>query len=487
VAIASDGAGGLVVVWQDYRGGSHGAIYAQHVTAGGEVSWPVDGVAVSAGESDQAAPDVIPDGSGGAFVVWQDDRAGDYDLRWARLDATGTVTPAVGGAPLVQAHADQRAVRLVPSGATHVTAVWQDADAAATRLRAARFAIEAVQAISEPSAGALLTPDTGPSTTTAIAGDGASGAFVAWSMLQGSARDIRLQHINAQGGTAFGDTGLVVCGETHEQYAPALCPDGAGGCIVAWEDFRSGAADLYAQRVSASGTLAWAADGAPLSTAAGQQYGAALRADGSGGVFATWTDDVLPARATFLRARTALPGVLPRLVSIEAGPGRVHLVWQGADTDPTTYQVQRRTDAEGWRSLRESRLGTEGALELEDRGVLPGAHVVYRLAIEKQGVTVSLEETAIDIPLPMPLTLRFVRTEDRGRTIRINYVLETHDRASLEILDVAGRRMLTRDLGSPGAGEHELRIASEPLPAGIYFTRLHQNQRVRTARLTLIR
>lgn len=487
VAMASDGAGGFVVAWQDYRAGSNGAIYAQRVLSSGEVAWQADGVAVSAGESDEAAPDVVSDGSGGAFVVWQDDRTGDYDLRWARVDANGAIAPSAGGASLVQSPSDQRAVRLVTSGVAHVTAVWQDADAAVTRLRAARFAIDAPQALSGASVGVTLTSNTGASTTTAIASDGGDGAFVSWSSHSGSSRDIMLQRVSAQGEAAFGDTGIVVCDEPHDQYAPALTADGSGGCIVAWEDFRSGTADLYAQRVSVAGISSWRANGTPLCTATGEQYGVSLRGDGSGGMFSTWTDDVLPARANFLRARPTLAGTLPRLVSIETGPGRAHVVWQGSETDPTSYQIQRRTDAEEWRSLTESRLGAKGRLEHEDRGLLPGAHAVYRLAVQKQGALVTLEETPIDIPLPMPLALRFVRTEDRGRTVRIQYVLETHDRASLEVLDIAGRRVMERDLGAPGAGEHELRFASGPLPAGIYFVRLHQSRRIRTARLTLIR
>jgi len=487
LALTSDGFGGVIAVWQDYRGGSQGSIYAQRVTASGDVVWGTDGVVVSADSSDQAAPDVVADGAGGAFVVWQDDRGGDYDLRWARLDSQGAISPAAGGAPLVESPGDQRAVRLVAGLAGVVIAVWQDAQGDLTRLRSAHFSMDVPGALSGADIGALVAADVGIAAATAIASNGVGGAFVAWSSRLSGPGDIRLQHIDAQGGVAHGDTGLVVCSEPHEQYAPALCPDGAGGCVVAWEDFRGGTADLYAQRVTADGMLAWPGDGVALCTEAGEQYGVALRADGGGGAYATWSDNVLPARATFLRARPTLSGELPRLVSIEVGPGRAHLVWRGAVGDATPYLVQRRSGEEGWRSIRESSLGPEGALEHEDRGVAPGSHVVYRLAVQRGEALVSLEEADVDIPLPMPLALRFVHTEDRGRQVRVSYVLETHDRATLEVLDIAGRRVLVRDLGAPGAGEHEFRFSSDPLAAGIYFVRLHQGQRLRTARLVLIR
>src|SRR6185436_2902719 len=44
------------------------------------------------------------------------------------------------------------------------------------------------------------------------------------------------------------------------QYSPAIVSDGAGGAIITWYDFRSGAYDIYAQRVSSSGVVQWTAD-----------------------------------------------------------------------------------------------------------------------------------------------------------------------------------------------------------------------------------
>ena len=486
VALTSDGSGGAIATWQDYRSGPNGKIYAQHLTSAGAAAWVQDGIAVSADSSDQAAPAIVADGAG-TFVVWQDARSGDYDLRWARLAADGTVTPGVGGAVLVSAPGDERGPRLIGGGAGYVTAIWQQVGPGATSLRAARFDIAAPTALAQGDAGATLAADIGIDPAPAICADAAGGAWVAWSPRPGNLGDIRLQHLTGEAIPAYGDTGLVICAEGHEQYGPALCPDGAGGCIVPCEDDRDAQADIYAQRISAAGVVSWAAGGTPVCLASGEQYEVALRSDGNGGAFATWSDDAVTTRAAFARARPVVSGVLPRLVSVEAGPGRAHLVWKGVGTDATSYAVQRRTESEAWHTLASSRLGQDGALTYEDRTVRPGAQASYRLAVQTKTLLVPLEETPVEIPLPMPLTLRFARTEDRGRTVRISYVLETHERASLELLDVAGRRVLVRELGSPGAGEHEERFASAALPPGIYFARLHQNQLTRTARLALIR
>ncbi len=487
VAVASDGAGGAIVVWQDYRSGPNGKIFAQRVTGAGVLAWQPDGIAVSADSSDQGAPALAPDGTGGALVVWQDARAGDYDLRWARLAAEGAVTPAPGGAALVTAPGDQRRVRVVADAPGHVIAIWEQVGPAATRLCGAGFDIGSPVALAAGSSGQPFAAFAGIDPAPALCAATGGGAWVAWSPRAADQGDIRVQRLGSSALAAYGDTGIAVCTKAHEQYGPELCSDGAGGCIVVWEDYRNENADIFAQRFSASGAPLWAPGGTPVCIQAGLQYEAALRPDGNGGALITWNDAAVTSRASFARARPVLSGALPQLVSAESGPGRAHLVWRGVEGDSVRYSIQRRTDGEDWRTLSTARLAQDGVLVCEDREVLPGAQAVYRLAVVTRNALVGLEEVHIEIPMPMPLTLRFARMEDRGRTVRVSYVLETHERATLELLDVAGRRVLVRDLGAPGAGAHEDRFASSALPAGIYFARLHQAQQTRIARLVLTR
>src|SRR5207244_7014358 len=75
-----------------------------------------------------------------------------------------------------------------------------------------------------------------------------------------------------------------------DQNYPAAVSDGAGGAIVAWEDARSGNADVMAQRVNGIGTPLWVADGVAVCSAAGDQINPDAVSDGSGGAFIAWTD-----------------------------------------------------------------------------------------------------------------------------------------------------------------------------------------------------
>ena len=83
--------------------------------------------------------------------------------------------------------------------------------------------------------------------------------------------------------------GVVLCNWTWHQHAPTITSDGAGGAIVTWMDYRSGNNyDIYAQRVNASGSVQWTANGVALCTATGDQLYPTITSDGAGGAIVTW-------------------------------------------------------------------------------------------------------------------------------------------------------------------------------------------------------
>jgi hypothetical protein len=104
--------------------------------------------------------------------------------------------------------------------------------------------------------------------------DGDGGAFVVWQDNRNSATsgtDIYIQHIGRNGIRSFADGGLVLCAESGNQSFPFLVSDGAGGAIVFWVDYRTGDADIYAQRLSSDGTLLWNHNGKPIASGTGDQ------------------------------------------------------------------------------------------------------------------------------------------------------------------------------------------------------------------------
>ena len=70
----------------------------------------------------------------------------------------------------------------------------------------------------------------------------------------------------------------------------------------------------------------------------------------------------------------------------------------------------------------------------------------------------------------------------------IDYTLATWEPASLRMLDVAGRVVLARDLGSPGPGRHQTILGDGAAPApGTYWLSLRQAGRTVTGKVTFVR
>ena len=95
----SDGSGGAIITWQEARNGSDSDIYAQRINASGVMQWTADGVPISKAANDQSDPTITSDGSGGAIITWSDFRSGtNNDIYAQRINANGVF----GSLPVVE-------------------------------------------------------------------------------------------------------------------------------------------------------------------------------------------------------------------------------------------------------------------------------------------------------------------------------------------------------------------------------------------------
>jgi hypothetical protein len=126
--LVSDGAGGAIFAWYDLRSSSSYDIYAQRVLAAGAIAWTADGVAICAAANSQYTPQLVSDGTGGAIVTWYDYRSGTtYDVYAQRVLAAGTTTWTADGVAVCTAMFDQAYAQPVSDGAGGAIINWQDA------------------------------------------------------------------------------------------------------------------------------------------------------------------------------------------------------------------------------------------------------------------------------------------------------------------------------------------------------------------------
>lgn len=290
--LISDGQGGAICTWT----ASDSTVYAQRLDQNGISAWGANGFAVCSAAGGHDTPRLVSDGAGGAFIAWLDGRSypGPWQIYAQRMSSGGAKQWATDGVLVASAPNAPGGVAplLAPDGAGGAIMLWWSATGPNLQK------ISATGALQWNTVGVTVAT-TGTDTQVGLASDNQGGAYVAY-MYGTLYRHIRMQHVNAAGSLVWGENGIAICDIDSLQTRLAMFPDGSGGALVLWEDFRyyddvHGAEfALYGQRVNSSGSMLWSsgstADGIALCPHGFEQRDVTFSPDGSGGAIATWTD-----------------------------------------------------------------------------------------------------------------------------------------------------------------------------------------------------
>ena len=462
--IAADGTGGVIVTWEDLRGGFKTDIYAQRISAGGVAQWTANGVALCTAGGHQQSPTIIPDGVGGAIVTWMGLFGGNYDVYAQRISDAGAAQWAANGVALCTAAGHQYHPVLVTDGAGGAVVTWRDqrtgGDYTFSDTYAQRISAGGVVQWT-PNGGAVCTA-TGPQQEPAIASDGAGGAIVIWFDYRSGNYDIYAQRISVGGAVQWTADGVAICTRAGEQAMPTIIADGAGGAIATWRDNRSGNGfDVYAQRMSAGGLPLWTVDGIALSTATDYQVDPAITADGVGGAIVTWYDyrggdyDIYAQRVSLGGAvQWAADGI-----AVCTAPG---------------FQLVPTLVADG----------AGGAIVTwYDRRSSPDADIYAQ--------RIPLTNASSSVPEAVAFSLCSYPNPFNPQTT-VHFALPVAGPVRLSIYDVAGRLVRTLVEAGMAAGGHEVawdgRDASGcGVSSGSYFARLSFGGKVETMAMGLVR
>lgn len=129
LAAIPDGIGGAIVVWsQDTDSGSgEFDIYAQRMDSHGNPAWQT-AVSICSALGIQGSPKIINDGNGGAVIVWSDSRNGEdnKDIFAQKISLDGIVQWTEDGIPIVTAPEWQNQASIVSDGAGGAIIGWDD-------------------------------------------------------------------------------------------------------------------------------------------------------------------------------------------------------------------------------------------------------------------------------------------------------------------------------------------------------------------------
>jgi flagellar hook capping protein FlgD len=288
-AIVPDGAGGAIMAWSDYRSLTNQDIYAQRVNAAGVPQWAANGVGVCTDTDFQTGAVVIEDGAGGVFIAWQT-YISDYDVHAQHVNSAGVPQWTANGVLVCNAVGDQGGVSMVQDGAGGVILTWQDDRPGGYTHDIYSQRLNAAGAPQWAANGVALCTASGYQVNVGTVPDGAGGAIASWWDYRGADSDIYAQRVNGAGVPQWTADGVQVSTVPGEQIYPASVPDGAGGVIITWVDYRAGNADVYAQKMNGAGIQQWYFDDVPVCTATGGQEIPAIASDGAAGAIIAWFD-----------------------------------------------------------------------------------------------------------------------------------------------------------------------------------------------------
>jgi hypothetical protein len=295
----SDGAGGIIVAWQDKNEDPVFAdIYAQRLGPDGQRLWNGgQAVPVVTVGWDQNSPSVCADGAGGAVIAWSDGRDDVGDVFAQRLDAAGQIQWTLNGVAVSVRSGQQNAITLRPAADGDLLLAWVDRRASSPDIYAQKIALSD-GASRWLAHGVPACTAANSQYRPALCAGADGGAIVAWFDYRNAPSgppwnlDIFAQRLDAAGQPAWPVNGVSVCGAPDAQRDVDLAADGQGGAYLAWEDNRGGTSseDIYAQHLDAAGQAAWETDGRAVSLAPNNQK----RPDvlvGAGGMIMAWADD----------------------------------------------------------------------------------------------------------------------------------------------------------------------------------------------------
>ena len=142
--------------------------------------------------------------------------------------------------------------------------------------------------------GVLIGPAGGDAPSLSII-SGFDGAYIAWENGEGSNADIYVQRVNGNGVAQWTAGGVAVCTAPGGQFSPMMSVTLNGVLNVAWvdgRDFATNNVDVYANRVSSTGTVLHGPNGFAVYPGLGEQrIGAFLPFDDEGTSLIVWEDE----------------------------------------------------------------------------------------------------------------------------------------------------------------------------------------------------
>jgi hypothetical protein len=494
--ILADGAGGCIVAWVDGRGGgAQGDIYAQRVRSNGAVSWKANGAVVSTANGYKNQLCMVSDMKGGAILAWSDYRFGG-DMYAQKLRPNSSIAWAVGGVAVCAASNAQVNPAMVSDAKYGAIITWVDMRSSLLDVYAQR--IDSLGSVKWAANGVGVCVDPGVQTDPKVSPDGEGGAFFAWIDQRDDNSDLYAGRVAPNGVLKWASNGIHICSSVNDVTELNMLPILRKSAGIIWADARDGATDIYAQGVDSTGDILLDPDGRVVCDTVGAQEYPTGVTDGANCAVLAWVDyrssdaDIYAARidsnATFVatllqssEAKWTAGGVKIEWTLSEAGSGMRFSI------------LRTPAGANDFAALGGADISSRGmAYSFIDRSALPGQSYVYRVDVsDEDGLRPLFETQAVSVPA-RPLALDQNSPNPFNPSTTIRFYLPDRCVARLDVFDAAGKIVRHLAGGVLEQGTHTVQWngrdeAGNRVSSGVYFYKLRAGKESLSRKMVLVR
>ena len=164
----------------------------------------------------------------------------------------------------------------------------------------------------------------------------------------------------------------------------------------------------------------------------------------------------------------------------------VRIAWSAPRGTIAAAVVERRIGDEPWAPRATVVADAAGRFLFEDRGLLPGMRHGYRLDVGGSSGGIQAGEVWLDVPaIPLHSLALATRNPVVG-AIAASLSLPTPGSVTLELFDIAGRKIFTRRIDDLPAGVHQVNLdEARTGRAGMYVLRLQHEGRAVSTKVVL--
>jgi hypothetical protein len=290
--ITSDGSGGAFIVWEDRLSGTGVCgIYAQRISSDGEVLWATDGVPVCTSpfqDPIQFFPKIVTDNNGEIIILWDDTRNIDKQIYGQKLDSDGNRQWVNTGLQISQGTGENRLQGIFNTGQNEFIIAWTNGPSAFTETDIYAQKMDGSGNKKWSSSGVSICVSAGNQYYCSMISDNNSGAILVWEDRRTSEADIYAQRIDSIGAIKWQENGIPVCNKTGYQLQPRIVTDENDGGIVCWKEMDNNNSNIFAQRTDKDGLLKWGTDDSPISISTVNNI--VMIDDNRGGAIIAWDD-----------------------------------------------------------------------------------------------------------------------------------------------------------------------------------------------------